>query len=115
MFAAPIRDGFELRLLEERHAKPLFRLVEQERAQLSPWLSWVDATRSEEDTGTFVHSVLEQFASNRGFAAGIWNHERLTGTIGTHRIDWLNRKVELGYWLARGFQGQGIMTDACRA
>jgi ribosomal-protein-serine acetyltransferase len=115
MFSAPFRDGFELRLLEERHAPALFKVVERERAQLREWLPWVDATRSEEDSLSFIRSVLEQFVTNHGFAAGIWKGDRLAGTVGLHRIDWLNRRVEIGYWLAREFQGRGVMTDACRA
>jgi ribosomal-protein-serine acetyltransferase len=115
MFSARFRDGFELRLLEERHAPALFKVVERERAQLREWLPWVDATRSEEDSLSFIRSVLEQFVTNHGFAAGIWNEDRLAGTVGLHRIDWLNRRVEIGYWLAREFQGRGVMTDACRA
>ena len=35
--------------------------------------------------------------------------------IGTKRIDWLNGRVELGYWIGSAHQGKGIMTDACRA
>ena len=93
----------------------LFKVVERERAHLREWLPWVDATKSEEDSLSFIRSVLEQFVSNHGFAAGIWNGERLGGTVGLHRIDWLNRRVEIGYWLAREFQGRGVMTDACRA
>jgi ribosomal-protein-serine acetyltransferase len=115
MFSAPVRDGFELRLLEERHAPALFKVVERERAHLREWLPWVDATKSEEDSLSFIRSVLEQFVTNHGFAAGVWNGERLAGTVGLHRIDWLNRRVEIGYWLAREFQGRGVMTDACRA
>jgi ribosomal-protein-serine acetyltransferase len=115
MFSAPFRDGFSLRLLEERHARTLFVAVERERERLRPWLPWVDATRTEEDTLSFIKSALEQFAENRGFAAGIWSGARLVGTIGVHRIDWLNRRVEIGYWLAREFEGRGVMTDACRA
>lgn len=114
MFSAPLRDGFELRLLEERHARVLFTAVEREREHLRPWLPWVEATRTEEDTLSFIRSVLEQFAGNRGFAAGIWTGAHLAGTIGVHRIDWLNRRVEIGYWLGREYQGRGIMTDACR-
>jgi ribosomal-protein-serine acetyltransferase len=115
MFSAPFRDGFELRLLEERHAPTLFKVVERERAHLREWLPWVDVTKSEEDSLSFIRSVLEQFVTNHGFAAGVWNGERLAGTVGLHRIDWLNRRVEIGYWLAREFQGRGVMTDACRA
>jgi ribosomal-protein-serine acetyltransferase len=89
--------------------------VERERAQLREWLPWVDATKSEEDSLSFIRSVLEQFVTNHGFAAGIWAGEGLAGTVGLHRIDWLNRRVEIGYWLAREFQGRGVMTDACRA
>jgi ribosomal-protein-serine acetyltransferase len=115
MFSASLRDDFELRLLEERHTKSLFEAVEREREHLRPWLPWVEATRNEEDTLSFIRSVLEQFAGNRGFAAGIWTDGRLAGTIGVHRIDWLNRRVEIGYWLGREYEGRGIMTDACRA
>jgi ribosomal-protein-serine acetyltransferase len=115
MFSAPFREGFDLRLLEERHAPALFKLVDQERVRLREWLPWVDATRTEDDTLSFIRSVLEQFASNHGFTTGVWNRDRLAGTVGLHRIDWLNRRVEIGYWLAREFQGRGVMTDACRA
>lgn len=115
MFSAPFRDGFELRLLEERHASALFKVVDRERAHLREWLPWVDATHTEEDSLSFIRSVLEQFVTNHGFAAGVWNGERLAGTVGLHRIDWLNRRVEIGYWLSREFQGRGVMTDACRA
>lgn len=58
---------------------------------------------------------LEQFAANKGFAAGIWSSGKFCGVIGTHQVDWLNRKGEIGYWLSRSFQGRGIMTAACRA
>jgi ribosomal-protein-serine acetyltransferase len=115
MFSWPIRDGFELRLLEERHAPVVFAAVERERQHLREWLPWVDATRTEDDTLSFIRAVLEQFSTNHGFAAGIWSGDVLAGIVGMHRIDWMNRRVELGYWLAREFEGRGIMTDACRA
>lgn len=35
--------------------------------------------------------------------------------MGTHRINWPNRKVEIGYWIAAEFSGQGLVTSACRA
>ncbi len=115
MFRAQIRDNLYLQLLEERHAAEVFSLVDQERAYLREWLPWVDATETQDDTLSFIRSTLEQFASNKGFAAGIWSGRQFSGVIGTHQLDWLNRKGEIGYWLGRSFQGQGIMTEACRA
>jgi len=115
MFRAQLRDHVYLQLLEERHAAEVFSLVDQERDYLREWLPWVDATQTVDDTLSFIRSSLEQFASNRGFAAGIWSDGRFCGVVGTHKLDLLNRKGEIGYWLARSFQGQGIVTEACRA
>lgn len=115
MFTTPLRDGFELKLLEERHAPTAFAAVARERDRLRQWLAWVDTTHAEDDTLAFIRGALEQFASNNGFAAGIWSGSLLAGTIGLHKIDWLNRRVEIGYWMAREFEGRGVMTDACRA
>ncbi|MEI9973595.1 MAG: GNAT family protein [Ignavibacteriota bacterium] len=115
MFRAPIRPGIELRLLEERHASIVFELMDRDRDYLREWLAFVDQTRTEDDWRKFVRASLEQFAATEGFSAGIWEGDRFIGVIGTKRIDWLNGKVELGYWMGRGHQGKGIMTDACRA
>lgn len=115
MFRAHIRSGVELRLLEERYAEEIFAVVDQDREYLREWLPWVDATQAVDDTLTFIRSTREQFAANQGFAAGIWKQDRYIGGIGTHKIDWIHRKVEIGYWIARSHQGHGIVTDACRA
>jgi ribosomal-protein-serine acetyltransferase len=115
MFKKTIQDGVYLKLLEERHAQELFEVVERERAYLREWLPWVDMTTEAEHSLNFIRTSLEQFASNDGFSAGIWAGDEFIGGIGTHRIDWLYRRVEIGYWISKGFQGRGIVTDACRA
>src|SRR6202045_2105841 len=114
MFRLDIRDGVYLKLLEERHAAEIFSAVDRDRAYLRKWLPWVDATASSNDTLKFIKLTLAQLANNEGLTAGIWRGKEYAGTIGTHKIDWLNRKVEIGYWLASKFQGQGIITGACR-
>ncbi len=115
MFSAILRPGVELRLLEQRHAPALFALVDQERGYLRQWMPWVDVTQAEGDILAFIRRSMEQFAANQGFSAGIWVDASIAGVITLHKIDWLNRKGEIGYWLAREFQGCGIMTDAARA
>jgi ribosomal-protein-serine acetyltransferase len=115
VFEKSIQEGVCLRLLEERHAEEVFAVVDRERAYLREWLPWVDGTVSADDTRSFIKTALEQFAANDGFSAGIWTDGEIAGVIGTHKIDWLYRKVEIGYWIAAGFQGRGIVTAACRA
>lgn len=115
MFRAQIREDLYLQLLEERHAAQVFSLADRDRAYLRQWLPWVDATETVDDTLSFVRSSLEQFASNKGFVAGIWSERQFCGVIGTHKLDLLNRNGEIGYWLGQSFQGKGIMTAACRA
>jgi ribosomal-protein-serine acetyltransferase len=115
MFQKVIRDGVYLTLLEDRHAEDVFAVVDHERAHLREWLPWVDNTADAADTAEFIKKSLQQYAANEGFSAGIWSGDALIGTIGTHKIDWLNRRVEIGYWISAAFQGKGIVTDACRA
>src|ERR1700686_3196377 len=88
MFATPLREDFELRLLEEHHASEVFAAVERNREHLRQWLPWVDATRTEDDGIAFIRSSLEMFAAHDGFTAAIWHRGRGAGVIGTHRIDW---------------------------
>jgi ribosomal-protein-serine acetyltransferase len=115
MFQKTIRDGVYLKVLEERHAPEVFAVVDRERNYLREWLPWVDMSTEVEDTLNFIKTSLQQFAGNDGFSAGIWSGDEFIGGIGTHRIDWLYRRVEIGYWIAQKYQGRGIVTDACRA
>lgn len=115
MFLHKVNPDLQLKLLEIRDSEELFRITDDSRDYLREWLPWVDSTKTIEDSRAFIQSTLKQFASNNGFQAGIWWKNQLVGCIGFHSIDWSNRKTSIGYWLAQGFQGNGIMTNATKA
>jgi ribosomal-protein-serine acetyltransferase len=46
--------------------------------------------------------------------AGIWLQSNLAGIASLHNTIWADRKASLGYWLGASFQGQGLVTKACR-
>jgi ribosomal-protein-serine acetyltransferase len=115
MFSTHVRPDLVLRILTERHAATAFALVDQDRKYLREWLPWVDASHSSDDTLAFIRSSREQLAAESGFSAGLWHAGEFAGVIGMHKIDRLNRKGEIGYWLGEAHQGKGLMTDACRA
>jgi len=104
-----------LKQWERTDAEALFWLTEMNRHYLRQWLPWLDTVRRLEDTERFIALTLEQDANQQGKHFGIWYQGRLAGTVGVHRIDWTNRKTEIGYWLAAGYQGKGLMTAAVAA
>lgn len=110
----PLRDGTELRLLQEQDAPRLFELTEAGRPYLREWLPWVDGTRKVEDSLRFVRMASRQMEENNGFHMGIWHGGELVGVIGYNYVSWPKRQTELGYWLGQAYQGQGLMTLACR-
>ncbi len=115
MFSFTIRPGLELKLIEERHVDEIYALVDRNREYLNTWLPWAGATKGPDQTREFVQSALQQFANNNGFQAGIWVDGAFAGGVGFHKIDWTNRKTEIGYWISHELQGRGFVTSACQA
>ncbi len=109
-----IDEAIVLKILEMNDAEPLFQVIDNNRLYLREWLPWIDANRCIDDSKLFIKSAQEQHEQNQGFQCGIWFHDQLIGVIGFHRIDWMNRNVEIGYWLSAEFQGHGIVTRACQ-
>lgn len=110
MFALTLDDDIELRLLERRHAPRLFELTFENRDHLRTFLPWAPKMTLLEQTEGFIDTSLQQFARNDGFQAGIFLRGELVGVVGLHYIRWDTERTEIGYWLAEGVQGQGVMT-----
>ena len=115
MFRCAIGPESELRLLEERHAEEVFALVDGDRAYLRAWLPWVDRSTEVEVTRSFIRHALEQFARNEILVAGVWHQDRFAGCVGTVPINWADLSVEIGYWLGKNFQGQGLVTNGVKS
>ena len=57
MFGYQINDHLKLKILEEREAEPLFKLVDNNRNYLAEFLPFVDYTKKVEDSKTFIQSA----------------------------------------------------------
>lgn len=104
----------QLRLHEARYAGEYFALIDRNRAYLREWMPWAAHESSIEDTRAYMKQTLLQLANNEGLQTGIWYHDQLVGSIGYPRLDWADRKAEIGYWLDASMQGKGLVTKACR-
>ena len=114
MFRRMLADGLELRQYRWEDAEVLYAVVDRNREHLRQWLPWVDGTRSADDIRQFLSRVTAQFEEGLGPNFGIWQNDALVGAIGCHPIDRQDRSCSLGYWIAVGHQGQGIITRCCR-
>jgi ribosomal-protein-serine acetyltransferase len=113
-FPLSVDDATELRLMKPSQAETIFRVVDENREHLRRWLPWVDRTRSARDTREFIVSMERQYREGDGVAVGIWAGGRFAGAAGL-RIERANRAASIGYWIARRYQGKGLVTRACRA
>ncbi|HXR29323.1 MAG TPA: GNAT family protein [Solirubrobacteraceae bacterium] len=106
--------GRRLRPLEEADADELHALIERNRPQLAMWLRWAQ-DQTPEQTLAFIHRARASESDNGGLQRAIVEQQRIVGMLGLPEIDWPNRSAEIGYWLDRAHQGQGLMTRAVAA
>ena len=112
MMQYEVDEEITLKLISETDAPALFRLTESSRENLREWLPWLDNTKSEKDSLGFIESSILNYEAKKGLNCGVFFNGELVGMAGFNSVDWANRIAYIGYWLAEGFQGNGIMTRA---
>jgi ribosomal-protein-serine acetyltransferase len=116
MFFYKIDENISLRLLNVGDSEELFHLTINSKDYLKEWLGWLDYTNKVEDTTEFIQATLKGVMETGGYpkSAAILYQGRIAGTIGFNEINKLHKIGVMGYWLGKEFQGNGIMTKACK-
>jgi len=109
----PVSPGVELKLLRPEDSDALFALTDANRARLREWLPWLDYVRQPSDSRGFIETAVARHAASEELTLGLFVEGRLAGVIGTHAIDWANRKTTLGYWIGSEFEGRGLIAASC--
>ncbi|MEM1109869.1 MAG: GNAT family N-acetyltransferase [Planctomycetota bacterium] len=110
-----VDDTVTLRLASLEYAEEVFTLVERNRAYISPWMSWVEATKSMEDIKRVKRESIKKYAERSQLAVHIFENERIVGAVGLHDLNNPNGSAELGYWLDEAEQGRGLVTRSAKA
>lgn len=105
-----VDDESLLRQLEGVDAEALHQLMTQEFAYLSHWLAAEELYQTRQEVEDFIFFSSMRYAMNGAFDAGVWYRGQLVGMVSLHTINLMKRRSDIGYWLARPFQGKGIMT-----
>ena len=99
-------EDISLRPLQADDAKDMYDTINAQRKYLGRWLPFVAATTSVAVTQAFVDSAVD--AEDKTYT--IRGGDKFIGLIGFKATDKGNCKTEIGYWLSKEHQGQGIMT-----
>ncbi|NDC40964.1 MAG: N-acetyltransferase [Chitinophagia bacterium] len=109
-----VNEQVLLRSYVRSDAAALFRLVNDNRAHLTPWLNWVEGTTKVEHSAEFIEGSRHNAETQQGLALGIFVNNQLAGGMGMH--DWQHplRKAQIGYWVAQPYEGQGIVYQSAQ-
>jgi len=105
-----VNEKIRLEMLKASMAQIIFETIDRDRKYLRNWLPFVDDTKKVSDTETFIATVTNT-NNNKDIIYSIWYNEMFAGLIGFKDTDWMNKKSEIGYWLAENMQGKRIVTS----
>lgn len=110
-----VTDRLELRAIDERYTAELHNLVVKNKTWLQTAFDWAQYVGTEDDTRKNVLS--NQMLHQRGYAKMflIFQDETLKGVLSFNSIEPVNKTGYIGYWLDKGCQGQGMMSNALQA
>lgn len=109
-----VDDEIELHGCHLAYAKDIFSIIENDRAYLREWLTWVDVTNEEKDTYNFLKGSHQMNKGGQQLNTWIFYKGEVCGSIGFVKIDKANSSGEIGYWLRKSEMGRGIMTRSCK-
>ncbi len=93
----------------------LFEAVLESSEALRPWMPWCQAAYAVQDSRVWIESQIQAFAAGTEFAFVIVSErDHFLGGCGLNKIDRLNLRANLGYWVRSSETGRGIASGAVR-
>ncbi|WP_276497440.1 GNAT family N-acetyltransferase [Pontibacter litorisediminis] len=109
----PIAPDLYLRRATAADAQALYYIIDRDRPYLRRWLPFIDFSQGPGDTEAYLKYVTAP-GNMSDLVFVIVHEQKVCGLIGFKGMDKLNKKLEIGYWLAEDKQGKGIMRRACQ-
>jgi RimJ/RimL family protein N-acetyltransferase len=107
---------FVLRCRDEADAPRVQEVIERNLEHLRRFMPWAwDEPRPVEEKVARIRAAREKFMRGEEWQFGIFSPDetRVLGAIGLHRGA-APGTMEIGFWLCRSAEGQGVATEATR-
>lgn len=114
MLTFPLTDDVALRGLEPWQGEVFFAHVEANRSHLAPWMGWVESVVDLPSATEWLQRYADKQSRDEGRIFGIWRGAELLGSVLFRTFDAKAGGCEIGCWLGKGAEGNGLMTLAAR-
>ena len=97
---------------------PLFhKIVTSNLEHLKEWMPWCQAPQTIEDCEAHCRESVASFILRKEILLSIYlkGTNILIGSSGFHEPNWDLRSFEIGYWLAKEYEGKGYITETVNA
>jgi ribosomal-protein-serine acetyltransferase len=108
-----LAPGVLMRPLTRADTAALHALIEANRDHLRPWLPFAD--QAPESTAAYVDRAVSAATAGQALSMAIESDGELVGAVSFVDLSREHRSTSIGYWLAAGAQGRGIMSRAVEA
>lgn len=109
-----IGSEIELRPFSEDDAEQAFAVVKENLEHLHPFLHWAVESYSPASAREFIAQAKNDAEARKSLGFGIFKNGTLIGSIGFVNFNWNSRRTEIGYWIAKGYEGRAIITQSCK-
>jgi len=109
-----VDENTHLRVPCLEDAGALFSVVDANREHLRRFMWWVDHNTAPSGSEFFIRDAIQKATEGAQLHLCIYHHGQIVGTVGFHYLDYINLRTEIGYWLAKEFEGRGIITNSSR-
>lgn len=114
MFNRTVDDEINLYLVNDAFTERYAELAKENNKYLSQWLAWPGVCTTQNDFKKFVKNSLHQYADGKSMNCAIEFRGEIVGNAGFNTINHDLKKVEIGYWIGKQYQGNGIITRVCQ-
>lgn len=101
-------DDLSLKILDRSDVYQVVESLKDNKEFLSPYLDFVNHVNIDNQLYV-INRWQRDYRRGYGFQAGIFREDKLLGMCGL-KIDFVNDKGEIGYWLIESETGKGTMS-----
>ena len=105
-----------LRLPRTEDASALYEAITESRAELQPWMQWLQTDYSITDAETWAAAREENWNKGADYTFAICGQKTgaFLGVVGLNNINRENQSANLGYWVRTAWTRRGVASTVAR-